>query len=91
MPVAIVYGYGYASGAFRADVAGAIVFPLLWLTPFLWRGWLVSIRSAIGLASLFAAIVGTLLVPAGRGRTLLVASWIGRPFRSRVQLRDRNP
>jgi Dolichyl-phosphate-mannose-protein mannosyltransferase len=77
LPVAIVYGYGLASGAFRADVAGAIVFPLLWLTPFLWRGWLVSIESAIGLASLFAAIIGTLLVPAGRGRTLLVASWIG--------------
>ena len=76
LPLA-VYGYGVISGAFRTDIAEAILLPQLWISPFLWGGWLSRIEASVGLAPFFGALIGVLLFRAGRPRAMVLGLWLG--------------
>jgi len=74
---AAVYGYGVISGTFRTDIAEAILLPQLWISPFLWSGWLSKIDASVGLLPFFGALFGVLLFRAGRPRAVALGLWLG--------------
>jgi hypothetical protein len=74
---AAAYGYGIVSGAFRMDIAQDIFQPGLWLSSFLWRGWLGNIDAAVGLVPFAGALLGFFLFRRGTPRALLIGLWAG--------------
>jgi hypothetical protein len=77
VPAVIVYGSLALSGAFRTDIAQGIFRPDLWASPFLWRGWLLTIDQAVGWLPFFGGLLGLSLFPRGTPRALLLGLWFG--------------
>ena len=77
LPFAAVYGYMIISGAFRTDIARAILLPQLWLDPFFYRGWVSNIGASVGFVAFTGALVGTLLFRPGAPTALVLGLWSG--------------
>jgi 4-amino-4-deoxy-L-arabinose transferase-like glycosyltransferase len=76
LPSALYYGYGiFVSGALRGQAQDSFI-PSLLLYPYFWQFWFKHIYRVIGFAALVGALLGVLLVPAGRYRVFILGLWM---------------
>lgn len=76
-PFLIFFIYGtYIKGFLTAQIQGTLA-PHLLVQWFFWNGWLYMTQTVVGHVAVIAALLGTMSIPRGLGRSLLVGLIMG--------------